>query len=245
MKNKKMPEWSLPALLSGLHQKIQTELDIARKTLAHPGMKGDASEGVWIDFFNTYLPKRYFAAKGVVVDHKGIFSHQIDVIIYDRQYTPLIFEHEGQKVVPAESVYAVFEAKQTINASLVDYAQKKAASVRKLSRTSIPIVHAGGTYAPVVPKHILGGILTFESNWNPPIGTYLEKALKKDLVEGIIDIGCVAAHGHFEWLKDDKYRFRLNGKPATEFLFKFIALLQKIGTVPQLDGLAYAKWLDK
>jgi hypothetical protein len=43
MKNKKIPEWSLPALLAGLHQKIQTELDIARKTLAHPGMKGDAS----------------------------------------------------------------------------------------------------------------------------------------------------------------------------------------------------------
>ena len=57
----------------------------------------------------------------------------------------------------------LFEAKQTINAPNVDYAQKKVASVRRLHRTSLPIPHTGGTYAPKTPAYILGGILTFEA----------------------------------------------------------------------------------
>jgi hypothetical protein len=35
------------------------------------------------------------------------------------QYSPFIFTFEGQKIIPAESVYAIFEAKQTLNAELV------------------------------------------------------------------------------------------------------------------------------
>ena len=51
-----------------------------------------------------------------MVDSEGAFSQQIDVVIFDRQYTPFIAHFEGQKVIPAESVYGVFEAKQLINA---------------------------------------------------------------------------------------------------------------------------------
>ena len=45
-----------------------------------------------------------------------MFSEQIDVVVFDRQYSPFIFNYEGQTIIPAESVYAVFEAKQTVNA---------------------------------------------------------------------------------------------------------------------------------
>ena len=62
----------------------------------------------------TYLPQRYQAASAHVVDSEGTFSQQIDVVVFDRQYSPFIFKFQGQTVVPAESVYAVFEAKQAI-----------------------------------------------------------------------------------------------------------------------------------
>ena len=39
--------------------------------------------------------------------------------------SPFIFRLQGQTIIPAESVYAVFEAKQSINAAEVEYAQKK------------------------------------------------------------------------------------------------------------------------
>jgi hypothetical protein len=140
--------WSLPKLLAGLHEDMEARLSVARKAFAHAPTKGDASEKVWLDLFRTYLPERYSAETAHVVDNDGNFSDQIDVVIFDRQYTPFIFNFEGQVIIPAESVYAVFEAKQTINAALVSYARAKAASIRRLKRTSLPIPHAGGTYAP-------------------------------------------------------------------------------------------------
>ena len=91
----------------------------------------------WLDLLQSYLPQRYQAATAHVVDCEGKLSDQIDVVVFDRQYSPFIFKYEGQTIVPAESVYAAFEAKQTVNAALVQYAQDKVASVRRLRRTSL------------------------------------------------------------------------------------------------------------
>ena len=165
-----MVNWSLTKLLEGLHDDIHQRLETARKTLAHPVSKGDASEKIWLELFQNYLPKRYQAEKAHIVDSNGDFSQQIDVVIFDRQDSPFIFTYEGETIVPAESVYAVFEAKQTINAELVRYAQEKVQSVRKLYRTSLPIPHAGGTYPAKPPIQVLGGILTLESDWIPSLG---------------------------------------------------------------------------
>jgi hypothetical protein len=104
--------WSLPDLLANLHTSIEADLRQARATLAHPTEKGDASEAVWIDVLNKYLPRRYQASKAHVVDSRGSFSEQMDVVIHDRQYSPLVFTFKESLVLPAESVYAVFEAKQ-------------------------------------------------------------------------------------------------------------------------------------
>ena len=54
--------------------------------------------------------------KATIVDSNGQFSDQIDIVLFDRQYTPLIFEHQNEIVVPVEAVYALFEAKQEIKA---------------------------------------------------------------------------------------------------------------------------------
>ncbi|MEA3015195.1 MAG: hypothetical protein QOD42_3740 [Sphingomonadales bacterium] len=238
-----MSEWSLGQLLSSLHEDIQHRLATVRQSLGHPGTKGDASENVWISLLEAYLPKRYQAAKAHVVDSEGNFSQQIDVVVFDRQYSPFIFTYEDQTIIPAESVYAVFEAKQTANSTLVSYAQEKVASVRRLHRTSLPIPYAKGVYPPKPLIPILGGLLTFESEWSPALGASFEKALNADLGEGRLDIGCVASHGHY-FLKDSgSYSFVNENKPATAFLFKLISQLQFSGTVPMIDIEAYGRWL--
>jgi hypothetical protein len=182
--------WSLSGILAGLHNDIEQRLSIARKAFAHPGTKGDASEAIWLELLQTYLPQRYQAATAHVVDSLGAFSDQIDVVVFDRQYSPFIFKFQGQTIIPAESVYAVFEAKQAITAGQVGYAQDKVSSVRKLHRTSLPIPHAGGTYPAKALTPILGGLLTFESEWNPPMGEPLTKALAAGDQEGRLDLGC-------------------------------------------------------
>ena len=200
---------------------------------------------MWISLLNTYLPQRYQAAKAHVVDSTGAFSDQIDVVVYDRQYSPFIFQYEEQTIIPAESVYAVFEAKQTLNARHVDYAREKVASVRQLHRTSLPIPHAGGTYPAKSLTPICGGLLTLESDWNPALGESLLVALGNGKGNDHLDLGCVAAHGYFKFDEGSRaYDTHPGGKPATAFLLALISQLQFCGTVPMIDVQAYAQWLS-
>lgn len=238
-----MSAWSLPQILNSLHDDIQRRLDTARQTFAHTVTKGNATERVWLELLQTYLPKRYQAETAHVVDSEGAFSEQIDVVVFDRQYSPFMFHFEGQIIIPAESVYAVFEAKQTINASHVNYAKNKVASVRKLHRTSLPIPHAGGVYEPKRLTPILGGLLTLESEWQQPHGTVLTEALADMDPARRLDIGCIAAHGMFECNPDGSYTITPQGKPVAAFLLELIARLQTTATVPMIDVRAYARYL--
>lgn len=239
-----MSTWSLSKLLASLHDDIQQRLENVRKSLGHPGTKGDASENVWLELLWTYLPRRYDAAKAHVVDSRGEFSEQIDVAVFDRQYSPFIFNYEGQIIIPAESVYAAFEAKQTVNAHLIKYAQQKVATVRRLHRTSLPIPYAQGVYEPKPLIPIYGGVLTFESEWRPGLGQSLIDALTAGDANAHLDLGCIAAHGYFSFDKETgSYELSNGGKPATAFLFKLISELQFSGTVPMIDVQAYAQWL--
>lgn len=238
-----MSQWSLEQLLASLQSDVERRLEIARRSFGHPGTKGDVSEAVWLELLGMYLPKRYQVASAHVVDSKGAFSHQLDVVVFDRQYTPFIFSFGGKTIIPAESVYAVFEAKQSLNADQVSYASEKIRSVRALHRTSLPVPYVDGVYKPKTPHRILGGILTFESDWSPALGDPLQVALGKATGDGQLDLGCVAAAGMFSINDDGSYALAPSSRAATAFLFDLIARLQASATVPMIDIRAYAQWL--
>lgn len=237
-----MSEWSLGSLLSGLHNSIEARLSTIRAVAGHPVLKGDSAEGVWLDLLSNYLLLRYQAKRAVVVDSQGSFSDQIDVVIFDRQYSPFVFYQDGLAVIPAESVYAVFEAKQSITASEIEYASKKVLSVRRLYRTSLPIPHAGGLAEPKEPQHIIGGLVTLESDWKPPLGSTLTTNLAKQTGDSCLDLGCVAAHGYF-YRDGNDFSVEASNMAATAFLFELIARLQAVATVPMIDVREYAKWI--
>jgi hypothetical protein len=106
----------------------------------------------------------------------------------------------------------------------------------------LPIPHAGGTYPAKEPIRIIGGLLTFESDWKPPLGAPLQQALEAGEGERLLDIGCVAAHGYFLHTEPG-YEVHPSTKAATAFLLKLIAKLQFSGTVPMIDMEAYGEWL--
>jgi hypothetical protein len=220
-------------------------LQTAREIAGHPVLKGDAAEAVWLGMLSDYLPKRYHARRAVVVDSNGRFSEQIDIVVLDRQYSPFVFHQDGLDVVPAESVYAVFEAKQVVTADEIRYAQNKAASVRVLHRTSLPIPHATGIADPKMPQPILAGLVTLESDWKPPLGDSLTRNLGARQDAYALDLGCVAAHGMYARGDDGGYQVEETEMAATAFLFELIARLQALATVPMIDIRAYAMWLRK
>lgn len=239
---------NLPALLYGLHDDLQTRLGITQRVISHPTAKGDAAELQWIDMLDDYLPNRYRVNKAFVIDSEGCCSDQIDVVIHDRQYSPFLLKHAGARYVPAESVYAVFEVKQNLTAEHIAYAGDKVASVRRLHRTSLPIPHAGGIYKAKPPQPILGGILCLETDWTPPFGDAFRRAVLSKTGDHKLDLGCAIRNGAFELIESDGGGRGLgvhdHGNALVYFFLRLIARLQTMATIPLLDVMAYARWLD-
>lgn len=240
---KKHRQVKLKDVFGGLQEGLAATLSANRKIILHPGAKGDASELHWLKMFERYLPARYRASKAFVMDVDGRLSEQIDIVIFDQQYSPFLLHDDGARYIPAESVYGVFEIKQDLSIEQLSYAAGKIASVRTLRRTSAPIPHAGGVYKPKKPGHILGGILTLDSSWRPPLGRSFETALMRQKGASIIDMGCCVRHGSFVQNKRQLHR---SGREES-LLFFFLHLLKRLqsgGTVPALDFGQYLKSLS-
>jgi hypothetical protein len=146
---------------------LSAHLDLAAQTISHDGVMGAVNEQHWIQLLRQYLPNRYACDTGIVIDSLGHMSEQIDIVIYDPQYTPMLLTQQSHRYIPAEAVYAVLEAKPKINGQLLRYAAKKAASVRALHRTSVAITHAGGTFQPKPLFPIVAGIVASEVEHSP------------------------------------------------------------------------------
>lgn len=251
---------NLKEMFAELQTEMNAALDLNRKAILHQGSKGDATENKWIEFFRTYLPKRYNIDKAMVIDHKGNVSQQIDIVVYDALYTPFIFNHDGFMYIPAESVYAVFEVKQDIKNN-IEYAGKKIESVRKLQRTSIPMICTGSTHKARPLSPILGGILSSTSSYEQ-IRT-IEDSLKKLTGMQSLDLCCCADKYSF-YIEYDKsfsefketetqaicslYNSRkvkninFNKYPENSiftFFLQLVQYLKLIGTVPAIDINAY------
>ena len=99
-----------------------------------------------------------FPLPGGFCDHprpcKGRTSDQIDIVIYDRQYTPRLLDQRHHKYIPAEAVYAVFEVKPTLNKDLSGILQVKKIAPRcaDLQRTSAAITDIRGVNALNIPQ---------------------------------------------------------------------------------------------
>jgi len=104
-------------------------------------------------------------------------------VIFDRQYSPFIFAFQGQKIIPAESVYGVFESKADFKMpiSFVTHARSPQVCGTSTEQAS-QYRNAGGTYEPKTPMPILGGILTFESDWSPPLGEPLQRRSRTEML---------------------------------------------------------------
>ncbi len=241
-----MSSIDLRDLFKTMQTKMLATLELGRSQITHCGEMGEASEESWRKWLRDYLPKRYRVDKAIVVDCDGNTSDQIDIVIYDSQYSYFVFKHEQVIYVPAESVYAVIEVKQDLTKKHLDYAGGRAESVRKLRRTSIEIPFAAGKYRPKPLHSILAGIITIESTWTDPLGDTLRNNLRILSDDCRIDFGCALKQGAF-WVEYEPKMVVKKSATDEALLFFFLQLLMKlqsIGTVPAIDIREYAKSLQ-
>lgn len=262
---------NLSDLFEGLQNQMLAQLNTNRDIIKHPTSKGDSLENVWIEWLRKYLPNRYCVDKAIVIDSTGRLSEQIDIVIFDQQYTPFVFTQNGIHYIPAEGVYAVLEVKPDLQGTVdglnyIEYAGKKIASVRSLKRTSTNIIDRGTPYPPRALTKIVGGILT--SNCSISKNETIEKHLSN--LEGLasMDMGCSIELGSFyvdyngdedqstqdfnqriqDYYKNRKFaslKFSKKEKALVSFFLQLMRYLQQsIGTVAAIDLGAYAAAID-
>lgn len=224
-------------------QQLAAQLRLARNHIGHPSDKGTVSETEWLDLLRSFVPVRYCVDKATVIDSRGGTSDSIDLVVYDRHHSPLVFEQRGFRYIPAEAVYAVFEVKQSLNAKHVAYAARKAASVRKLYRTSVAVTDIHGTTPVKQPIHILAGLLTTEIEWGRmSVAEQLHKCLEGLDDEHMLDLVCAADSLAFE-ISGDERGNQLHASALDTglvfFLFSFLQRLQQLGTVAPINFAAY------
>lgn len=236
---------NLRELFFALQTDLASDLATSREVIRHPGVVGASIENGWRNMLDKHLPWRYCVSKGFVVDAEGGMSDEIDLIIHDRQYSPLLFKHQEALYIPAESVYGVFEIRPALNARNVKHAGEKAASVRKLVRTSAAFPHASGR-SQTTPFDILGGLLCVDNGQKKPVEEYLAQTLPKES-DHRLDLFCVLKHASVD------VTYGPDAKPVLEtsaddaalifFFLRLLARLREMATVPAMDLEKYGRVL--
>lgn len=118
-----------------LEASIAGKLDLAAK---HGTMTGTHREKVWKELFEQIIPQKFKVEQSVfVIDSTGKVSREVDLAIFDEQYTPYIFKNGGIKYIPIESLCCVVECKgKSLNTKSLEEWQKDISKLRT-SRNSI------------------------------------------------------------------------------------------------------------
>ncbi len=232
-------------LFESTQQKIVAELTGIRQSVDHNVTLGDETEFAWLKFLAGLLPNRYDVSDGFVVDADGRRSDQIDVIVFDRQYSPPLFRAEKVQYVPAEAVYAVFEVKQRIDDRNLKAASAKASSVRRLRRTTARIPTADGVLEPKVPHRIVAGILALSIAEQETFERMVRQQMARASENARLDLGCAIRDGSFTVEYEEATIPKISISPGQSslvtFFFRFQTSLQALGTAPAIDYSEYAK----
>lgn len=246
----------LSAAFLSRQKALSAELEIPLQFTSHPTAIGDATEANWTRMLKSFLPGRYEVGPIFALDAEGSQSQQIDLAIYDRQYSPLWFQAGADRIVPVESVYAVFEVKQEVNAGYLKYAAEKAESVRSLKRTSAPIVDIYGTQPgpSLADRPILAGIVALRTSWADGLeGATGKKNLAKYSGAQHLDLGLALTDRAFDQipstanlkLLQEGLEYSREGTQLIFFVMHLFRRLQAIGTAPAVDLEVYEQALEQ
>lgn len=96
------------------YENIEKSL-VSQLTLETPNhylTQGTYRESVWKSLFETIIPKKFCIDQGVfIIDSQGNISAEVDLAIFDEQYTPYIFNYGKIKFIPIEAVAVVIQCK--------------------------------------------------------------------------------------------------------------------------------------
>ncbi len=150
-------------LIAAAGKKLRDDFDYIKKSNPHYAERGNEAEDILIKFLNDYLPKRYAASTGFVIDSTNEISKQVDVIVYDVINSPVFRKDERVMILPSDNVAIAIEVKTNLNkAELIDAAQK-ISRVKSLKKSPIGNVDQQVTMSDVVVTKTTGIVFAYSS----------------------------------------------------------------------------------
>lgn len=123
---------------SNIEQFVSDYINLSRQIfvdeegkLRHPGEFGMYRENIIKSFLAPFLPSRLAIGSGFIITDKNRISTQCDIIIYDKDHTPVI-ENGEQRFFPVECVVGVIEVKSKLTKAQLKEALVKLTKIKDL-----------------------------------------------------------------------------------------------------------------
>lgn len=124
----------LSKIFDEVSTQMRSDFRKAQEAYSHSGLKGQANEDIVRRFLQQYLPKALDIVTGTIVDSSGGQSRQLDIILSDAVKTPIFFQSEDARVIPAECAYSVIEVKAHLDKKELDRCQDNMTSCKSLAK---------------------------------------------------------------------------------------------------------------
>lgn len=245
-----------------LEQSIVNQLNL--KVDNHHLTAGHNREKIWLDLFRQIIPMKFAIKQGVfLIDATGKVSNEVDIAVFDEQFTPYIFNYGNIHFIPIEAVALVVQCKsKTVKKGQVD---EWATGIDKLKSTTGGLARmvsfiASEHNSPKTQKatkplqvlcHLKGEevknenfdlIITVQEdklaiNWDDSVSTLEKSFLKLNGVENISETDKKV-------LEKNISELAVNDNPILSLIFQLNQLLMLINNPMLFPHQAYAKMFN-
>lgn len=207
-------------------EELQTSLRRSRVAFAHRLTSGESTEAAVRQFLRENYPESIGVAHGQVIDSGGDQSGQLDVIMYDKARTPILFSdrEQGNRLVPAEGVLAAMDVKHSVSSADLTKAAADAKKLKRLKRNAYfnsvttPLGSPQNLYGrtwPVVPPPLFL-VFAFEGPTLETTTATLRAAHEGATLHERVDMTCILNRGTTMNITPDGQSVTVDPRPGTE-----------------------------
>ncbi|MFH0787711.1 MAG: DUF6602 domain-containing protein [Pseudomonadota bacterium] len=174
-------------LRESFREEFNNQLNQLRRITDHGPSIGRFIEHLLIRLFKKYLPKSVDFTSGFVqgVGVERGCSAQIDIICYDRDNYPILFDIEEFKVVPAKAVKGLIEIKATLSKSQLKHILNHSCSDKLIEVPLTSKMYVFSTFSSINPEKAFNTIKEFYEG-KPGINKFFSAFYSLDWEEIII-----------------------------------------------------------
>jgi hypothetical protein len=109
-----MSNKTIPDIIHNISASLKQQ---SESIFTHKGNIGDSREKELIAFLEKVMPDCYGFSSGEIIDIENNRSHQTDIIIFDKLYSPYFTDSSKKIVAPVDSVFGTIEVKSVLNSN--------------------------------------------------------------------------------------------------------------------------------